>query len=403
MLAGCASSRMSDRTTDRLFREGKYDQAVERLKDGLEKEGDGNDQLLWLMDLGLALHAAGRYDESTKYFLQADKIAEIKDYTSLAAEATTLLTSENIKHYQGEDFEKVMINVYLAMNYAIQGNTEEALVEARRVNRKLYLMITDGQRKYKLNEFARYLSAILYESNGDYNDAYIDYKETLKLRPTFKTVGRDLWRTAWLQRMNDEADGWRRQFGLSSTDIELAKETGPRSAKGEVVILYENGISPIKQPNPQFTSLPKFFARRNPSHGASILVNDQMIPQGTEILHDIEATAIQNLDEKYGALVAKKIAGVVAKEVVANQVEKRTDSPILGALTRLFFYASDTADVRSWSLLPKDLQVARVTLPPGEYRIQVQPQGVGERLPEKTVKVVAGRKTFVAFRYTPSF
>jgi hypothetical protein len=87
-------------------------------------------------------------------------------------EAGTLLTSENIKDYKGEDFENCLINTYLAMNYALMGDVENALVEARRVNHKLQLMITDGQRKYKQNAFASYLSAILYETDGDYGNEH---------------------------------------------------------------------------------------------------------------------------------------------------------------------------------------------------------------------------------------
>src|SRR6185503_7847510 len=145
---------------------------------GVTKQGEnGRDLLLYLLDLGLSLHSAGRYEESNQAFLKADKIAEIKDYTSLSTEGATLLTSENIKDYKGEDFEKVLINTYLAMNYALMGDYENALVEARRVNHKLHLMVSEGQRKYKQNAFARYLSAVLYEAEGEWNDAYIDYKK----------------------------------------------------------------------------------------------------------------------------------------------------------------------------------------------------------------------------------
>src|SRR5262245_35225402 len=106
----CASARMSDREADNLFRSGNYDGAAEHLRKGLEKEGEsGKDSLLYLLDLGLSLHSAGKYDESNKVLLKADRIADIKDYTSLAAEAGTLITSENTKDYKGEDFEKVLI------------------------------------------------------------------------------------------------------------------------------------------------------------------------------------------------------------------------------------------------------------------------------------------------------
>src|SRR5262245_43452885 len=110
---------MSDHDADRLFREGRYDDAAQHLKKGLEEQGtDGRDILLYLMDIGLSLHSAGRYQESNEYLLKADKMAEIKDYTSLSKESATLLTSDNIKDYKGEDFENVLINTYLSMNYA---------------------------------------------------------------------------------------------------------------------------------------------------------------------------------------------------------------------------------------------------------------------------------------------
>lgn len=399
-LNGCVSARMSDHVSSRLFRAGRYDEAADSLREGLKKQGEnGRDQLLYLLDLGLSLHAAGKYDESNKVFLDADKIAEIKDYTSLATEGGTLLVGDNLKDYKGEDFEKVMINTYLAMNYALMGDPENALVEARRVNRKLYLMVTEGQRKYQQNAFARYLSAIIYEGERNYNDAYVDYKKTWELEPQTPGLGRDLWRMAWLLGMPDEMERWDQEYSLTQEDHAQAKLLAPKTGKSEIVILYENGISPIKRENPHWRVLPKFYPRFNPVLFAKVEVNGE-IKGNTARLHDIEATAIENLDEKYGGLIAKKVAGVVTKEVVADQVEKRTGSPLIGFLTRVAFYASDQADLRSWNLLPKDLQLARIIVDPGTYRVRLLPEGAGPT-PEKSIQVAAGKKVFVNFRYVP--
>ncbi|OFZ19636.1 MAG: hypothetical protein A2X94_17495 [Bdellovibrionales bacterium GWB1_55_8] len=399
LTAGCASSRVLDSESTRLFREGRYEDAATRLEEGLKREGDGKDQLLYLLDLGLSLHSAGKYEESNRAFLAADKVAEIKDYTSLAAESATLLTTDTVKDYKGEDFENVLISTYLAMNYALLGDNENALVEARRVNRKLHLMIFEGKRKYKQNAFARYLSAILYEAEGDPNDAYIDYKKTRELRPGFPGLGRDLWRTARLTGMRDEMEAWDNEYGLTEEDHRLALEAAPRSGKGEIIILYENGISPVKRPNPDFRQLPKFYPRPNPVSRATIQLDGRELAQ-TAVLHDIERTAIQNLEEKYGGLVAKKIAGLVAKELVSDQIERHTKSPALGFMARVILYASDRADVRSWNLLPRDLQIARIPVEPGVHEVRILPDG-SATLPAKTVHVEAGRKVFVNFRYMP--
>jgi hypothetical protein len=399
---------MSDHASDRALRSGQYDEAIAKLKEGVEKQGeDGRDSLLYLLDLALVLHTAGKIEESTQVFLRADKIADISDYTSLSTEAATLLTSDNIKHYKGEDFEKVLINTYLAMNYAVMGDFENALVEARRVNTKLYRMVTEGEKKYKQNAFARYLSAILYEAEGEYNDAYIDYKKTRELEPKFPSIGKDLWRMAYALKMRDDLEKWDLEFNLTQQDRETAKQLIPKKNRkdnpSEIIVLYENGISPVKRPNPQFTQVPRFFPRSNPAGGARIEVlgEGQTFNGLTSVLHDIESTAIFNLEEKYSALVAKKLAGVVAKEIVGNQVENATDSKFLGFLTKLALYASDQADVRSWNLLPKDLQVVRFMVNPGTYQIRATPMGLAP-LQEKTVQVASGKKIFVCFRYIPS-
>lgn len=396
----CVSARVSQRQIDHLFLSGKYEEAALKLEEALKKQGDsGPDILLYLLDYGLALHAASKFEESNKIFLQADKMAEIKDYTSLAAESASLVTSENIKDYKAEDFENVLINTYLAMNFALLGDLENALVEARRVNRKLHLMVTEGKRNYKQNAFARYLSAILYEAEGNWNDAYIDYKKTWELEPTLPGLGRDLWRTAWLADMRDQMERWDQEFKLSKEDHEVARMLDPKKDKGEIIILYENGHSPEKQPHPNFRTIPKFYPRFNPVSVAKVELNGKAAAE-TSKLHDIEATAIQNLDEKYAGIIAKKVAGIIAKEVVADQVERRTGSEFAGAVTRMVLYVIDQADLRSWRLLPRDLQVARLVVEPGTYAVRVLPMGGGP-LSEKTIQVGARKKVFVNFRYTP--
>src|SRR6185437_12451397 len=147
------------------------------------------------------------------------------------------------------------------MNYALEGNTSYALVEARRTNQKLYMMVSQGGRKYKQNAFTRYLSAILYESDGDYNNAYVDYKNVLDLVPDYLGLGRDLWRCAYREGMQDDLEKLVQKFGLTDEDHKEALAVSKKGGKGEIIVLYENGISPIKEPNPQFKEVPKFYPR----------------------------------------------------------------------------------------------------------------------------------------------
>jgi hypothetical protein len=401
-LFGCSSARMTDFGVDNAFRAHRYDEAADKLKKGYQEQGEkGRDSLLYVLDLGLALHSGGKYDESTKYFLQANDLSVIKDYTSISKEAATLLVSDNIKDYKVEDFENVLINTYLAMNYAAIGNFDDALVEARRTNQKLYMMVSQGGRKYKQSAFTRYLSAMLYEANGDYDDAYIDYKNTLGLAPEYPGLGKDLWRCAVVLGFDDDKEKWDDQFHLTAEDHKQAMLVAPKSPKGEIIVLYENGISPVKRPNPQFKEVPKFYPRYNPVAFADVEVNGKVLGE-THMLDNIETVAIENLEEKWGGMVAKKVAGLLVKGAAAYGVAKLTGSPLLGELAGMALVDADQADCRSWNLLPHDLQVARIPVDAGTYTVKILPRGPGAPpAPEKTIQVTRGKRVFVNFRYMP--
>ena len=398
---GCTSARVGDAEADRLFRAQNYTAAADHLKKGYDEQGEsGRDSLLYLLDYALALHTAGKYDEAIAAFAKADKLAEIKDYTSLASEAGAILTSDNVRDYKAEEFETVYISAYLAIDYAAKGDLEGALVEARRVNSKLERLRRDGGRTISQSAFARYFAAVIREAQDEPNDAYIDYKRTYELKPDYPDLAHDLWRTAFFSNLDDAMDQWSSHYGLSSElKSTIKKNEGPRATTGELIVIFENGISPQKGPNPAWASLPKFFPRYNPVRSASVVVDGQPLAE-TSVLDNIEAVAIQNLDEKLGGIIARRVAGRVVKEVVAEQVESKTKSPLLGFLTRVALVASDRADLRSWELLPKEFQMARVRLAPGLHTVRLLPGGVAP-LADKTVQINAGQRVFLPFRYMP--
>ncbi len=407
VLAGCSSTRMSDTKIDSMFRAGDYEGASNRLKEGFEKETiEGKDGLLYLLDLGLALHTAGKYDESTKYFRLADQAVEIKDYTSLSAEASTLLVSDNVKQYKGEDFENVLISAYLAMDYALEGKREDAIVEAKRVNTKLYLMKTEGKRNYKQNAFARYLSATLYEADKNWNDANVDYKLAAELLPTLAVIGRDLWAMAWKLKNRDDMTAIAEKYSLTEAEMVAAKKRVSPDRPAEIVVIFQNGISPKKVPEPNFPSVPRFVPRTNPVSGGEAIVasasnGSEVGRVKTDRLMDIESVAMDNLKEKWGGILAKKIGGVVVKHTIGNIIDQNTHNSGLGGLVALALYAADQADTRSWNLLPKDLEVARIPVSAGTYTVTLRTIGGPGALPPKTIQIKNGEKVFVNFRYMP--
>ncbi|MBI3555939.1 MAG: hypothetical protein HY074_06735 [Deltaproteobacteria bacterium] len=373
LFAGCGNYTATTRAARNEFYAGKYTEAAKALEKGAHE--DSLDQLLYLFDRATALHQAGDYDESNKDFAAADKMSEIKDYTSLSREAATLVTNDKIIQYKGEDFEKVLVSQYLALNYLMMHKYEDALVECRRVNQKLHMMISQGKRKYKLNPMASYVSALMWEDQHEWNDAYVDYQAVYALIPEMSYLGDDLYRLAWINNITEDMDKWARQYNLSGDDKKRIRDTAKLP---EIVVIVENGHSPEKQPNPAWTALPKYYPRNNPVAFAEVSVNGQVRGR-SQMLFNVEKTAIENMDEKFAGLLAKRIGGVVAKEVIADQVGKRTD-PLIGKLLSFGMHAIDQADLRSWLTLPKDFQVFRVRVPLApSYTVQIRPKnGAGD-------------------------
>ena len=391
-LVGCAtySSRISAPRSQ--FERGDFDGAITTLKQ-LVDDND-NDQLLYLMDLGMVYHTAGRYEEAIKVFLRAEKLAEIKDYTSLSQEAMSVLLSDEVKPYKGELFENLLINVYLAIDYTMLGNWDDALVECRRVNHKIDRMIKEANLPYGHNAFAKYLAAVLFEARREYNDALVDYRMVGKWSGDFPYLGDPLLRLADRLKMSQEFEEFQKKFGSSKT-FRMGKN------EGEIVLLVEQGRSPVKVPSEQFALMPRFQRRDSSSDYVSLRTGAKKAR--TFPLYDIEQVAILELESRIALIAAKKVGGLVAKELVSRAIENETKSPLLGALLRVALFSQDKADLRSWTTLPARLQLARVVVPAGRHNVALDMvmrsgyEAVGVKLWEN-IEVKPGQKVFLNYR-----
>jgi hypothetical protein len=106
------------------------------------------------------------------------------------------------------------------------------------------------------------------------------------------------------------------------------------------------------------------------------------------------ASIAEDAEEQYKAdrpkLLAAEFARNVTRTVAANKADQT--APGLGVVVSLVASAVDTADVRIWSTLPDNIQVARLRLPPGTYDLTVRVRG-GTRV-LKNVTISAGQITF---------
>jgi len=392
-LSACASDRYIGSRGHSLFLGGDFQKAAEAF--GNEAKKSGSNQVLFMLDQGMSLFAARQYEEAIQVFLKAEDLTEIKDYTSISEEVGVLTTSGNIRGYKGEDFEKVLINVYLALAFASINKMESARVEARKINLLLQRMITDGKRNYEESPFARYLSALLWEADKDFNSAYVDYKLAHQLDPTFPGIGADLMGMAQKLGFQDEYKKWA-QIYSQETPRRFTKE------QGEIVVFFEKGLSPIKVPrDSQDSSLPRFVPRYSRVRGARVVVDGvSLAPMVTAL--DIENTSTRYLEDRIGKMVAAKLAGTAVKGVIAAGVGRLAKDENAGWLTFFALAATDRADLRSWRTLPAYLQMLRIPVNAGEHSVVLESVDASNytinRIDFGKVNVKAGSKVFLVGR-----
>lgn len=394
-LSSCASYTSSTRQGFDAYQHRDFDSAERAYTAGAEK--DGVDQLVYVFDRGTVRNTAGQYEMSIKDFLLADKLSDIKDYTALGAETLSVVANDNIIPYKGEEFEHVLVQVYLALNFSALGKDEEAAVAARKVNRKLEMLRDEGKRDYRLNGFAQYLAGLLFERLHNWNFAYVDYKKTAQIAPQFSRIRWDLVRGALWMDSNTDLDRYKRTLGITDQDIRDTSKN--MKTTGGVALLYQNGFAPEKVPNPQWHELPEYRFRFNKHRAARLYLNGEEVAR-TEVLFDVEQAAVANLSQRLAGMVAKRAGGVVAREVLRHQLDK--EKPGLGTLFALGMAVASRADLRSWTTLPKDFQAARVQMPPGKYEATVRLEEISGNLSEPrplgTVTVKKGSLALLQYR-----
>ena len=89
----------------------------------------------------------------------------------------------------------------------------------------------------------------------------------------------------------------------------------------------------------------------------------------TVTVEDLDAQAQRAFTEKQPTVVLRAIARALAKYLASETASKKDEG--LGTLVNLLGVVTETADTRSWTTLPRAIEMARLDLDPGTYRIDI--------------------------------
>lgn len=429
LLGGCASFGERHLKIRYDFEDGRLDQARSRIDSGLKKKRRGETDVLKLNRSIIEL-CSGNPREAEKLLREVRDQFEKYEQKSVLEGAASMLTDDNAIAYSGEDYERVLIRVFLALSNLMYDGTD-APAYALQVGQKQNEIVRKGAVKDPENEnrtlnlkesyrqvaIGPYLIGLLREeTRRDYDDAVKAYQAVCAWEPHFSQAKEDL-RRAGNGTPCAPGNGVVYVFGLVGPGpYKLQQNCEVAQAAQLWASIFLNmmskrsvtlGVAPVMIP---VVVRPKQVI---PSLAVSV---DGKLAGRTETITDIGRMAEEQFEAVRPQIIARAMIRRTLKKGALYGAQEIMDTNewvgLAVASLGIIWESLETADTRCWNLLPAEIQVARLELPAGNHMIALQPAGrvfslsangylsTKESMPygmeyTKTIRVDAGRNTYV--------
>lgn len=429
--SGCASFGERHLRIRNDFEQGKLETARQEIDKALKKKRRGEADLLKLNRAVVEL-CSGHPKEAEVLLREVRDNFDKYEQKSVAEGTLSLLTDDNAVSYAGEDYEKVLIRVFLALSNLMYDGTD-APAYALQITQKQNDIIRRGAVKdpenkgrtmnpkaesYRQVAVGAYLTGILQEeTRRNYDDAVKAYQAVCEWEPDFHQGRQDLQR-AQSGVPCAPGNGVVYVFGLvGAGPYKLQQNCEAAQAAQLWASIFLNmmqnkrtiplGLAPVL--------IPCVVRPRETVSSLNVSVDGRLAGQ-TETIMDIGRMAEEQFEAVKPQIVARAMIRRALKKGIAVGAQEALDSNQwvgLGiAAAGVLWEAMETADTRCWNLLPAEIQVCRLELPAGEHRLVLQPSSrvfslssrsyvkSADSLPMgteavKTFRVLPGHNTYV--------
>lgn len=413
MTSGCASMAQQKKLTafNNLYDSGQYAEAADLAIKEIGGKRACKSKLLQSLQAAAALRHAKEYQKSTLLFDECEEIIKYHNEKNLASSsistAGTLLINDAVLDYMGAEYDGIMVNTYKALNFWQVGDKDLARIE---FNRAL-----DRQRRAKelfAAEIAKMkddLDKKQEEENkkalsGKQGSPAIDFKKNIN-NPEIDTILQDKYSSlsefkAYPDFINPFTTYVAGLFFMSEGDFSkatmLLKETygmveqnptvqndfsslehlnGKGLGKNHTWIIFENGLGPIKQefrvdlPILLFTEKVKYtgialprLEFRNSAYSHLTVKNNEITLGQTHLLSSMDRVVQTEFNKKYPSIVTRAVTSALIKTSGQYFAQKELGS-LGGFAAAIYQGATTAADIRIWSALPKEYQLAKFAAP----------------------------------------
>lgn len=396
----------------REFYQGDLTAAHLRLSEEIERKK--KDVEVLKLDQAMVELLQGHPLEAERLLLESRDLLESHEQRDLGESAMTWLADDTKRAYEGEDYEKVLVRVFLALSNLMDDGAD-VTAYAFQINDKQQQIIEsaadpDGENpKASYNQVAigPYLYGVIRESTyNNYDDARRGYERVVEWAPDFGPGPIDLER-AVSGVHSQPGNGVVYVIGLVGRGpFKVEREEIPTSqamlvADRILSAVGDHSLTPTIAP----IKIPAIYVPANPLDRLALFWNDRLLGQ-TEVITDVGQLACDQYQAIMPLVMGKAIARRAVKKAALYAAKSATGTQGIGELAidlvGIAWEASEAADTRCWGLLPETIQVLRVELPAGHHRLGIQPR-LGDRAVGQQdlfeVQVIEGRNTYVMLHY----
>ncbi|MFP2770146.1 COG3014 family protein [Oceanisphaera sp. KMM 10153] len=402
LLSGCTSIQQKNKFGD--FEQAIVDgrtldaMALAELGADIDETTGEADDLLWSLQAAALMRQEKIYSKSNRLFDSAEAKMKGEDTKHLLLQgaelAGSMLLNDSITSYQQSQYDGVMVNTYKALNFMAEGDYANARIEwnrtedrQRRAAEHFAKKITAQQEELakeeekvdqeNINRSLEAASPLLQEQGVDLSqwNAYEGY-----VNP-FATYLHGLYFMLKAQDKSDYSkarDSFKRVYGLTrNADVKVDMNMANSLLQGRninkhkpaVWVVFENGLGAKKE---EFRiDLPLFVLTSNVSYsGIALPKLVERSPAYSNLqIGRIKTRPLANMDRiiqaefksEFPYILSREVIRATLKTVAQKQVQDK--SPLLGMVAGIAQAASTGADIRGWTTLPKEWQLARINRP----------------------------------------
>jgi uncharacterized protein len=408
-LTGCNPAKSNLAVFNRQFETGDFNQAGQFAESKIKKDKNpSGDDLLWTLQLAGSKRADANHADSIATF---DKAEAMMNYYATPSEVLdtvgSTLVNDNIVPYKGQEYDGIMVNTYKALDFIAEKNLELARVEFNRaLDRQMRarehfneeikkLEAKLDKEKEKNNTDARTVAedpSVMAIVNANYPnlsqfEPYPDFVNpfTTYIAGVYFLLIGETSRAADLLK---ESAGMVPDNDYIKNDLLLADDAAAGKVKleNQCWVIFENGLGPVKEefridlPLVLVSSkvyyagiaLPR-LCPRSVAYPYLTIKTDAGTYQ-TKQAADMERVIQTEFNKDFKGILIRAIASAVVKAAAQASVKDNDKYGIMTAVIAAYSIATTAADVRIWSTLPKDFQIARCAIPENRT-LQIFPTG----------------------------